>query len=202
MVTPCRNGASSTTIGVPKTVSPAGIRWIAWPHVAKPLMKLVETTKRSGSPPPVRGLERVADQVGRPVGARIRRRGRVIGREDVEQAVHLRRGTGRVVRSLGDAVIAAILDVVDHVLELNGHVEVERRLNTARHDLGSGGLSRSADLDGELERLAILRPACADGGQTGLIDLGAGPAIADKVHGRPVCDRRQGRRAGGAAQLR
>ena len=54
IVTPCRNGASSTLIGVPKTVSPAGTRWMAWPHVAKPLMKLVETTSRSGSPPPDR----------------------------------------------------------------------------------------------------------------------------------------------------
>ena len=65
-------------------------------------------------------------------------------------------------RGLGEAVVAGVLDVVDQVLELDGHVEVERRLNPARHDLGPSRLSRAADLDRQLEGLAILRARDAD----------------------------------------
>ena len=88
-----------------------------------------------------------------------------------------RRGPGR-------PVVAGVLDVVHHVLELDGHVEVERRLDAARHDLSPGRLGRAADLDRELEGLAVLGPADADRGQTGLVDLGTGPAVADQVDDR------------------
>ena len=100
------------------------------------------------------------------------------------QAVHLGRGARAVDGGLGDPVVAGVLDVVDHVLELDGHVEIERRLDAARHDLSPGRLGRAADLHRELEGLAILGPADADRGQTGLIDLGTGPAVADQVDDR------------------
>ena len=128
----------------------------------------------------------------------------------VPQPVHLggRRGIGAAVagvggRRLGDPVVAGILDVVDHVLELDGHVEVERRLDAARHDLGPCRLGRSADLHRELEGLAILRAGHADRGQAGLVDLGAVAAVADQVDGRRSpsragswrsCPRRRGSR--------
>ena len=183
---------------------------MAWPQVAKPLMKLVETTSRSGSPPfwraawsvsRIRSDEPYADDVD---GGRVGVAADVVGLQDRPQAVHLgrRRRIGRAAiggRGLGEAVVAAILDVVDHVLKLHGHVEVERRLDAARHDLCPGRLGRAADLHRELERLAILRARDADRRQAGLVDLGAVAAVADQVDGRAVGDARKRRRAGRAA---
>ena len=92
-----------------------------------------------------------------------------------------------------DPVVAGVLDVVDHVLELDRHVEVERRLNAARHDLRPSRLGRAADLHRELEGLAVLRAGYADRGQAGLVDFGAEPGVADQVDdGRGV--ERGGRR--------
>ena len=154
-----------------------------------------------------RSLKRVANQVRRAVCRPVDRGGRAVGLQDGPQAVHLGRrrrigsaGIGR--RCLGQTVVTAILDVVDHVLKLHGHIEIERRLDAARHDLRPGRLGRAADLHRELERLAILRARDADGRQAGLVDLGAVAAVTDQVHGRAVGDARQWRRPGRAANAR
>ena len=203
IVTPWRNGASSTLIGVPKTVSPAGTRWMAWPQVANPLMKLVETTSRSGSPPfwraawsvsRIRSVEPYADGVGR---ASCWRAADVVGLEDRPQPVHLGRdrgvgslsasGPGRSRSSTTFSMSSTMFWSWTVMLKSNG------RLDSARHHLCPGRLGRPADLHGELEGLAILGPGDADRRQTGLIDFGAGAAVADQVDGRAVGDARKAR---------
>ena len=48
IVMPPRKGASKTSIGVPKTLTPASIRWAACPQVASPIMKLVDSEQDVG----------------------------------------------------------------------------------------------------------------------------------------------------------
>ena len=76
IVTPCRNGASSTLIGVPKTVSPAGIRWIGLAPRREAAHEVGRDDQQVGLAAAGAGrLERVADQVGRAVGRGVGRRG-------------------------------------------------------------------------------------------------------------------------------